>query len=625
MATRFRHVQSARASARHPVRPLATSRQLFANFIATASQGKIDEPSTRKIEHKGNLRTYLKLLGPYRRAFAFIFVAACLTEILYLAVPFTTRHIIDGVLMRTDIASDARKSLLISIGFTLLLTLVAAQGIDFWRRFYTALINGRFVRALRLKLFSHLMDLPLGKIHELKTGGIVSRLTSDAENLTGILQMAIISPGVALLRIVITFVILIQWHLPLALVASGFIPPLVYISLIYILKVRPIYRSVSNDRSTQDARTSEVFAGIRAIKAYELQPAEKRRYNLSQALMFRKNIHASLKESGVDGVWNFLIPVTSLLIMVFGGIYYLKGEATIGDLVAFQMYSGMLLYPVWRMVFSLSQIQKSLASLERVLEMLSLNREENAGHESVPQAVTALTVKKINFSYREGQPVLRNISLNMEPSHIYAIVGESGIGKTTLIDLFCRFYSPQDGVILLNGRDIREYDLNAYRRSIAIVTQDAILFDGTVRDNLFAADDPRSDRDLQEILRAADASDFISELPQGLNTLIGERGFRLSGGQKHRLTLARALARHSPILVLDEATAHLDTISEQRIRGHLAKLKKNRIVIIITHRLSTVTHADQILVLRKGTIEAAGNHQALLSKSPTYRRLWRAQ
>ncbi len=603
---------------------LITSRKLFREFLsAPAAHAEHGKP--KSATPKSNLRIYLELLGSYRRAFVWIFLTACLTEILYLAVPITTRYMIDGVMMHTSVPLADRRAQLIQIGTLLFLILVAGQGIDFWRRIYTVMINGRFVRALRLRLFTHLMNLPLAKIHELKTGGIVSRLTSDAENLTGILQMALISPGVAFLRIAITLIILIQWHLPLALVASGFIPPLVYISLIYILRVRPIYRSVSNDRSAQDARTSEVFGGIRAIKAFELQAVEKRRYNLAQALMFRKNIHAAMKESGVDAIWNFLIPVTSLLIMVFGGIFYLRGETTIGDLVAFQMYSGMLLYPVWRMVFSLSQIQKSLASLERVIEMLGLEREENAGAVRMPEKITDLSVKNLSFAYREGQPVLGNISLSMRPSRIYAIVGESGIGKTTLIDLLCRFYNPQSGSISLNGLDVREYDLDQYRRQIAIVTQDAILFDGTVRENLFAGDELKTERELQQVLEAADAANFISELPGRVDTVIGERGFRLSGGQKTRLTLARALARRAPILVLDEATAHLDTLSEQRIRTHLKRLKKNRIVIIITHRLTTVTHADEILVLKHGGIEARGNHRSLLAKSATYRALWRAQ
>jgi ATP-binding cassette subfamily B protein len=600
--------------------PLSTSRKLFAEFLAQNRDKKKPAVAEGDIPRKSNFRAYLEILSPYRAAFVRIFIAAVVTELLYLAVPITTRHIIDGVLMRQGLADTEKTRVLIQIGLILFATLVAAQGLDFWRRFYTVLVNGRFVRALRLKLFSHLMDIPLGKIHELKTGGIVSRLTSDAENLTGILQMAVISPSVAFLRIAITFGILIHWHLPLALVAAGFIPPLVYISLIYILKVRPIYRSISNDRSAQDARTSEVFAGIRAIKAYEMQTLEKRRYNLGQALMFRKNIFASLKESGIDGIWNFLIPVTSLFIMVVGGIFFLRKETTIGDLVAFQMYSGMLLYPVWRMVFSLSQIQKSLASLERVLDMLALKGEENSGQADFPRRLDSVAFEKVSFSYREGQPVLKDISFELHPSQIYAIIGESGIGKTTLIDLLMRFYNPDRGKITVNGEDAAMFDLDAYRKKIAIVTQEAILFDGTVRENLFAAEE-----DLAHVLKAADAGEFISELPQGLDTLIGERGFKLSGGQKHRLTLARALAKRAPILVLDEATAHLDTVSEQRIRAHLNRLKKNRIVIIITHRLSTVSHADRIFVLRDGRVEAAGKHAELLRKSRTYQRLWRAQ
>ncbi|HNL10673.1 MAG TPA: ABC transporter ATP-binding protein [Turneriella sp.] len=603
--------------------PIPSSRALYREFISQPLRRQTSDNPVNS--QPGSFRVYLNLLGEHRRAFIVIFVAACLTELLYLAVPVTTRHIIDGVLMNTQLAAADKTRLLMVIGGVLFGLLVAAQGIDFWRRFFTAIVNGRFVRSLRLRLFSHLMRLPLGKVHELKTGGIVSRLTSDAENLTGLLQMAIISPGVAFLRIAITFGILIYWHLPLAIVASGFIPPLVYISLIYILRVRPVYRSVSNDRSAQDARTSEVFSGIRAVKAFEMQQTEKRRYNTVQGLMFRKNIFASLRESAVDGIWNFLIPVTSLLIMVIGGFFFLRGETSIGDLVAFQMYSGMLLYPVWRMVFSLSQIQKSMASLDRVLDMLSLEGEQNTGELPMPAVLREIRFTDVSFGYRENQSVLRDISLVLKPSRIYAIVGESGIGKTTLIDLLCRFYQPQLGHISLNGVQSDRYDLAAWRAGISIVTQDAILFDGSVRENLLISSRPLSDAQLLRALRGADAQDFIDELPQGLDTLIGERGFRLSGGQKHRLTLARALVKGAPVLVLDEATAHLDSLSEQKIRVQLDKLKKNRVVIMITHRLSTVTHADEIIVLNGGSVEAIGTHRDLLRRSRTYKRLWSAQ
>jgi ATP-binding cassette, subfamily B, bacterial len=603
-----------------------TSKNLFQEFIRQSK--RTFEPKEALMparKRPGTLRVYLTLIKGYRSAFGKIFLAACLTEVLYLAVPFTTRYIIDGVLMQSNLTTAVRQRLLITIGLILLGTLVIAQAVDFWRRFYTSLVNGRFVRSIRLRLFTHLMHLPLSKIHDIKTGGIVSRLTSDAENLTGLLQMALISPGVAFLRIMITFVILIQWHLPLALIASGFIPPLVYISLWYILRIRPIYKSVSSDRSAQDARTSEVFSGIRAIKAYQMQGVERARYNLGQALMFRKNIFASLKESAVDGIWNFLIPATSLLIMVFGGIYFLRGEASIGDLVAFQMYSGMLLYPVWRMVFSLSQIQKSLASLDRVIDMFNEEPEVESGNLEFPRHLAQIAFSDVSYEYRDGQPVLNHVSFTLEPSKIYAIVGESGVGKTTVIDLLCRFYTPQSGKITINAGDIRDIDLKAYRRNISIVTQDAILFDGTVRENLLTGDDRITEKDLNAILKASDTTEFIHNLPQGLDTLVGERGFKLSGGQKHRLTLARALAKGAPILILDEATAHLDTLSEQRIRGHLRRLKKNRVVIIITHRLSTVQHADQILVLGGGGIEAIGTHAALLRKSKTYRKLSQAQ
>ncbi|HNE19651.1 MAG TPA: ATP-binding cassette domain-containing protein, partial [Turneriella sp.] len=231
----------------------------------------------------------------------------------------------------------------------------------------------------------------------------------------------------------------------------------------------------------------------------------------------------------------------------------------------------------------------------------------------------------VSFGYRENQSVLRDISLVLKPSRIYAIVGESGIGKTTLIDLLCRFYQPQLGHISLNGVQSDRYDLAAWRAGISIVTQDAILFDGSVRENLLISSRPLSDAQLLRALRGADAQDFIDELPQGLDTLIGERGFRLSGGQKHRLTLARALVKGAPVLVLDEATAHLDSLSEQKIRVQLDKLKKNRVVIMITHRLSTVTHADEIIVLNGGSVEAIGTHRDLLRRSRTYKRLWSAQ
>jgi len=574
----------------------------------------------------GGVTRYLALLYGYRAAFAKIFVAACLSELFYLTVPFVSRHMIDGVLLASDISLVTKRSLLTTLGLTLFAALIIAELIDFWRRIYTVRTNGHFVRALRARLYLHLLHLPLSNIYNLKTGGIVSRLTSDAESLTGILQMALISPSVALLRIVLTFVILFHWHLPLALVVMGLLPPLVYISLIYILKVRPIYRSISNDRSEQDARTSEIFTGIRAIKAYGMQLSERKRYNAVQTTMMRKSIKASLVESFVDGIWNFLIPITALAILVVGGFYFLAGHMTIGNLFAFQMYSGMLLYPVWRMVSSLSQIQKSLASLERVTDLLTMNRENVEGKLQAPERIGSLELKKLSFAYTSDKPVIKNISLALEPSHIYALIGESGIGKTTLVDLICRFYTPDAGAILANGSDISEFELQSWRSRIALVTQEAILFDGTVRENLFAGTGYEAPENLNAILAAADANDFISELPQGLDTLIGERGLKLSGGQKHRLTLARALLRGAPILVLDEATAHLDSLSERRIRRNLNQIKRGRIVIIVTHRLSTVSHADEIFVLGKnGGVAARGSHKQLLRSSAAYRRLWLAQ
>jgi ATP-binding cassette subfamily B protein/subfamily B ATP-binding cassette protein MsbA len=296
------------------------------------------------------------------------------------------------------------------------------------------------------------------------------------------------------------------------------------------------------------------------------------------------------------------------------------GQATIGDITAFQVYVLLLLNPVWQIVESLTELQRSLAAMERVFEVLEmpLDKPDRPAARLAPATVDTIEFQNVSFSYNPGRPVLKEIGLTVRGGETIALVGRSGAGKTTLTDLVSRFYDPTEGAILLNGIDLRDIKLAEFRKLLGVVQQEVFLFDGSVRENLAYGRKDASEEDIVIAAKQANAHEFIIELAEGYDSLIGERGVKLSGGQRQRLSIARAILADPRILILDEATSNLDSESEQLIQESLARLMVGRTTFVIAHRLSTITHADQIVVLDAGRIVEVGTHESLLDLGGFY-------
>jgi ATP-binding cassette subfamily B protein/subfamily B ATP-binding cassette protein MsbA len=608
----------------------ASSRTRVSDFRKKGADISSKEPSSNgkaslsKATTRRYIRDYIHWLWPYRWTMAGILLLAILTAGLDMVWPLAIKQVID-LLPRELPTSDKLRQLHV-LGLAIIAILVLKQAFDSLRSFRTTVLNAKVIFRLRKRLFERLLGLSLGELSDMKAGGITSRLSGDIDSVTGLVQMAIISPGVALIRVLLTCAILLFLSWRLAVMAAIGLPLLAFASYGWLRHVRPIYRSMREDRTNIDARVTETFGGIRVVRSFRREPREELGYALGHHTVIRKTIYAEWMELVLSTIWGLLIPGISLLIVWYGGMLVLRGAApgtrptTVGDIFAFQIYAVLLIQPVWQIVSSVSQTQKSLAAMERVFEVLNLKPDKPDAPNAIdaPPAVLHFDFDNVSFEYRPGTPVISDFTLHVPGGATVALVGPSGAGKTTLTDLVARFQDPTSGVIRLNGTDLKQLRLASYRAMLAVVQQDVFLFDGSVRENIAYGKRGASDAEIEDAARRANAHDFISALPQGYDTLIGERGFKLSGGQRQRLSIARAILANPQILILDEATSNLDTESEQLIQASLAELFKHRTTFVIAHRLSTITHADLIVVMDQGQIVETGKHEELLERRGLY-------
>jgi ATP-binding cassette subfamily B protein len=566
------------------------------------------------------LRQYVRWLWPYRWALGVVFLLALVSAVMDMVWPLAIKQIVDGVLLADGVDNAEKLRRLNLFGGGIVALLVLKELVETYRGYRTTVLNSKLVFRLRQKLFDRILGLPLGQIGDMKSGGIVSRLAGDVDSVSGLVQMALISPGVALIRVVLTAAILFTLSWRLALVASVLLPPLAALSFLWLRRVRPIYRSLREDNSNIDARVGETFGGIRVVRAFRREKREQRGYALGHHTIIRKRLYAERMELILSAVWGMLIPGTSLLIVWYGGRLFLAGHAGVGDIFAFQIYAVLLLQPVWQIVSSVSQTQKSLAAMERVFEVMEMPPDKPDAPDAVeaPPAVEAMRFDRVNFEYRAGVPVIRDFNLTVPGGSTVALVGPSGAGKTTLTDLVARFHDPASGAITLNGIDLRRLKLASYRDLLAVVQQETFLFDGTVRENISYGRRGATEDQVRDAARRANAHEFIDRLPEGYDTLIGERGFKLSGGQRQRISIARAILANPRILILDEATSNLDTESEQLIQASLADLFEGRTTFVIAHRLSTITGADLIVVMDEGRVVETGTHEQLMERRGLY-------
>jgi ATP-binding cassette subfamily B protein len=574
-------------------------------------------------ERRQHAREYLGWLRPYRYTIAAVFFCALLVAGLEMIQPLFMRFIIDRILLNSRLDAPSRILQLNTIGAGFLVVILVSSLINAFKDYRQRLVNARITQSLRRSLFRRLLHLPLPKLWEMKTGGILSRLTGDVETTTGLLQLAIVSPGVSLIRLTIAVVVLLTLNWRLALTALAIIPGIMLLSFTLARRVRPIYRSLRKDAELIDGRVGETFSGIRVVRAFRGEVRELLEYLRGRHTMLRKELFAHRRELVLWTSWGLLLGAVNVVIVWYGGYLNIAGRATVGDIMAFQWYTFLLLNPVWQIVNSFSELQRSLAAMERVFEVLAMENDkpDRPDAQPAPPVVQEIRFENVAFEYRQGRPAVRDFNLSVPGGSVIALVGRSGAGKTTVTDLVARFHDPTHGRILLNGTDLRSLRLRTYRDLLAIVQQDVFLFDGSVRENLAYGRHDATDAEIEDAARRANAHEFILHLPDQYETFIGERGVKLSGGQRQRLAIARALLACPQILVLDEATSNLDTESEQLIQASMAELLAGRTTFVIAHRLSTIRRADLILLMEDGRVIERGSHEELMNARGGYYRM----
>lgn len=629
---------------------LHSSRQRYRDFVEHYKRRRLDEvsdnldnPEFQSVTSNGEaaakpqlpkrksrrkyLRKYLRSLWPHRYAVGVVFLLALIVAGMEMIEPLFMRYIIDRVLTNPDLDTASRLRHLNLAGGTFLAVIIVSKLISVLKDYRQRILNTRVMLTLRRLLFDRLLHLPLPKLWDMKTGGILSRLTGDIDTTTGLLQMAIVSPSLSIIRLVIAVAVLLTLNWRLALMAMAVIPGAMLMSFASARRIRPIYRSVRKDVELIDGRVGETFSGIRIVRAFGREMRESLDYMRGRHTVLRKELFAHRRELVLWTSWGLLMAGVNVIIIWFGGYLNVVGRASIGDIMAFQWYTFLLLSPVWNIVNSFSELQRSLAATERVFEVLDMDSDKPDRPEAIdaPKVVEEIRFEDVEFEYREGRPVVRDLNVVVPGGSVVALVGRSGAGKTTVTDLVARFHDPTRGRILVNGADIRDFRLNTYRDLLAIVQQDVFLFDGSVRDNIAYGRHKATDAEIEDAARRANAHEFIEKLPLGYQTLVGERGVKLSGGQQQRLAIARAILASPQILILDEATSNLDTESEQLIQASMASLLAGRTTFVIAHRLSTVRRADLILLMDEGRVVERGRHDELMDARGLYHSMVRRQ
>ena len=579
------------------------------------------------------VRQFLRLLYPYRWRITAILGSLTIATLIGLVPPAGTKYIVDYVLTRKPLPAeitgrfpwiDSPQRLLVTTVIAVIVISMIRIIIHLWGRWHATKISKQIQLALRRSAFEHAVRLPLHRVQEIRSGGVASILREDGGSVGELVFGMVFNPWRAVIQLIGSLAVLawVDWSLLLGAVVL--IPTVFLTHRAWINSIRPQFRVIRKQRETIDAGATESFAGIRIVRAFSRQRRESARFSTENNLMTRQELYAWWWMRVVEMVWEALIPIASGALLYYGGCRVLDGQLTVGDLMMFLVYLLMLLEPLATLAQSATQFQNSLSGLDRVLDLLEepLEMQSTSRSRSIDRRTVQGTIcfEDVSFAYPGSETfALQNINLTVEAGKIAALVGPSGAGKTTLSNLVARFYDPTSGRVTLDGHDLREYDVESYRRLLGVVEQDVFLFDGTIARNIAYARRDATEAEIRDAASAANALEFIDRLPAGLQTVIGERGVRLSGGQRQRLAIARALLANPRILILDEATSNLDTESERLIQESLARLMKGRTTFVIAHRLSTIAAADLIVVVENSRILQTGTHAELMQLGGKYR------
>ncbi|GAB1457021.1 ABC transporter ATP-binding protein [Spirochaetota bacterium] len=567
-------------------------------------------------------KRFLHYYKPYKGLLLLDLACALGLGLADLVFPAATKRVIDVIVPAGDMSGLARFAVL------LLVLYVVRAALEFIVGYYGHVLGVNIQHDLRRDIYGHLHTLDTRYFDDTKTGQIMSRIVNDLFDLAEISHHLPEDLLMASVRLMGSLIIMLAIEWRLALIVFAVVPVLVVFSSTFRKKFRTAFRRNKEAMAVINEHIEESVSGIRVVRAFGNEVFETSRFNEGNDL-FRRSRIASVWHIGVfsTGV-SFLSNIGLVVVLVAGGFAAYRGTVSLGAYIAFALYVSRFFQPIETLVRSMELFQEGAAGFRRFLEIVDTKPKIL----DAPDAIELVSVRGdvkfmgVGFRYGDGlDRVLENVELHVAAGETVAIVGPSGAGKTTLCSLIPRFYDIEEGSITVDGLDIRNATIASLRRAVGLVQQDVFLFSGSVRDNIAYGRLDASDADIESAAGLANALEFIRGLPQGFDTLVGERGVKLSGGQKQRLAIARMFLKDPPILILDEATSSLDTMSEQAIRESLDRLSKGRTTFIIAHRLATIRHAARILVLTEDGIVEQGRHDDLVAAHGVYRRLYDAQ
>jgi ATP-binding cassette, subfamily B, bacterial len=481
----------------------------------------------------------------------------------------------------------------------------------------------KLVADMRVIVYDHLQKLSLRYYHDKQTGQLMSRATNDTATFEALIAHAVPDLITNILILLGVILILFTMNTYLALLTLIPVPFLILGGWVFTKKVLPNFREAQSSLADLNATLQDNISGMKEIQVFNQQIREKNRIQ-KRAKKYADSILSALKLSAIfhptiEAISSF----GTVIVVGFGGWLALKQYISVPDIVGFLLYLNLFYQPISTLARVTEELQQAVAGSDRVFEVLDTEPDikDTEGAVDINSVKGEITFKDVNFHYIPQSPILQEINFTAKPGQMVALVGPTGVGKTTIISLIARFYDPVSGSIMLDGKDLRGITLGSLRNHISIVLQDVFLFNGTVADNIAYGSKSAATADIKRAAEIARADDFINELPDGYNTIIGERGVTLSGGQKQRISIARAVLRNTPILILDEATAALDVETESKIQQAIQELAGSRTIMVIAHRLSTVKRADNILVIQEGNIAESGTHDELIKIGGIYKQL----
>ncbi|EWI86300.1 SAV1866 family putative multidrug efflux ABC transporter [Staphylococcus aureus] len=575
------------------------------------------------------IKRYLQLVKPYKyRIFATIIVGIIKFGIPML-IPLLIKYAIDGVINNHALTTDEKvHHLTIAIGIALFIFVIVRPPIEFIRQYLAQWTSNKILYDIRKKLYNHLQALSARFYANNQVGQVISRVINDVEQTKDFILTGLMNIWLDCITIIIALSIMFFLDVKLTLAALFIFP--FYILTVYVFfgRLRKLTRERSQALAEVQGFLHERVQGISVVKSFAIEDNEAKNFDKKNTNFLTRALKHTRWNAYSFAAINTVTDIGPIIVIGVGAYLAISGSITVGTLAAFVGYLELLFGPLRRLVASFTTLTQSFASMDRVFQLIDEDYDIKNGVGAQPIEIKQgrIDIDHVSFQYNDNEaPILKDINLSIEKGETVAFVGMSGGGKSTLINLIPRFYDVTSGQILIDGHNIKDFLTGSLRNQIGLVQQDNILFSDTVKENILLGRPTATDEEVVEAAKMANAHDFIMNLPQGYDTEVGERGVKLSGGQKQRLSIARIFLNNPPILILDEATSALDLESESIIQEALDVLSKDRTTLIVAHRLSTITHADKIVVIENGHIVETGTHRELIAKQGAYEHLYSIQ